>query len=112
MAIPSLSEMFKRVCGYTTGNYYRKSYSHLKWLKIGDAMLQIETLYNKQIRVQKVSFEINPDGKVSAHAGGSSRCSPQTTPSLPRRRAPLSRCLSPRCAAWDTSTLSSGNEGC
>ena len=70
MAIPSLSEMFKRVCGYTTGNYYRKSYSHLKWLKIGDAMLQIENLYNKQIRVQKVSFEINPDGKVSAHAGG------------------------------------------
>ena len=54
MAIPSQSEMFKRVCGYTPGNYYRKSYSHLKWLKIGDAMLQIENLYNKQIRVQKV----------------------------------------------------------
>ena len=69
MAIPSLNEMFKRVCGYTPGNYYRKSYSHLKWLKIGDAMLQIENLYNKQIRVQKVSFEINPDGKVSTHAG-------------------------------------------
>lgn len=70
MAIPSQSEMFKRVCGYTLGNDYRKSYSHLKWLKIGDAMLQIENLYNKQIRVQKVSFEINPDGKVSTHAGG------------------------------------------
>lgn len=40
------------------------------FLKIGDAMLQIENLYNKQIRVQKVSFEISPDGKVSTHAGG------------------------------------------
>lgn len=70
MAIPSQSEMFKRVCGYTLGHDYRKSYSHLKWLKIGDAMLQIENLYNKQIRVQKVSFEIGPDGKVSVYAGG------------------------------------------
>ena len=40
MAIPSQSEMFKRVCGYTLGHDYRKSYSHLKWLKIGDAILQ------------------------------------------------------------------------
>ena len=70
MAIPSQSEMFKRVCGYTMGNDYRKSYFHLKWLKIGDAMLQIENLNNKQIRVQKVSFEINPDGKVSVLGAG------------------------------------------
>ena len=70
MAIPSQSEMFKRVCVYTLGHDYRKSYSHLKFLKIGDAQLQIENLDNKQIRVQKVSFEINPDGKVSTHAGG------------------------------------------
>lgn len=70
MAIPSQIEMFKRVCGYTLGNDYRKSYSHLKWLKIGDAMLQIENLNNKQIRVQKVSFVINPDGKVSVFGAG------------------------------------------
>lgn len=70
MAIPSQSEMFKRVCGYTLGRDYGYKSSSLKWLKIGDAMLQIENLYNKQIRVQKVSFEINPDGKVSTHAGG------------------------------------------
>lgn len=69
MAIPSQSEMFKRVCGYTLdGNYSNRS--SLKWLKIGDAQLQIENLYNKQIRVQKVSFEISPDGKISVHAGG------------------------------------------
>lgn len=71
MAIPSQSEMFKRVCGYTLGrDYSRRRTSSLKWLKIGDAILQIENLDNKQIRVQKVSFEINPDGKVSVHAGG------------------------------------------
>lgn len=70
MAIPSQSEMFKRVCGYTSENYSLKKYSNLKWLKIGDTQLQIENLYNKQIRVQKVSFEISPDGKISVHAGG------------------------------------------
>lgn len=70
MAIPSQSEMFKRVCGYTLGRDYSRRTSSLKWLKIGDAILQIENLDNKQIRVQKVSFEINPDGKVSVHAGG------------------------------------------
>lgn len=67
MAIPPVS--FKKVCGYTLGQNKMKS-SHLKWLKIGDAQLQIENLSNKQIRVQKVSFEICPDGKISVHAGG------------------------------------------
>jgi len=70
MAIPSQSKMYKRVCGYTLGNDYSRISSNLKWLKIGDAQLQIENLDNKQIRVQKVSFEIGPDGKVSVHAGG------------------------------------------
>ena len=62
--------MFNRVCGYTMGRDYGYKSSSLKWLKIGDALIQIENLYNKQIRVQKVSFEISPDGKVSVHAGG------------------------------------------
>lgn len=71
MAIPSQSEMYRRVCGYTLGNdYSRRRTSFLKYLKIGDAQLQIENLNNKQIRVQKVSFEIGPDGKVSVQAGG------------------------------------------
>ena len=70
MAIPSQSSMFNRVCGYTMGRDYGYKSSSLKWLKIGDALIQIENLYNKQIRVQKVSFEISPDGKVSVHAGG------------------------------------------
>lgn len=70
MAIPSQSEMFKRVCGYTLDSYNLKKYSNLKWLRIGDTPLQIENLYNKQIRVQKLSFEISPDGKVSVQAGG------------------------------------------
>ena len=70
MAIPSQSSMFNRVCGYTLGNDYSRRSSHLKWLKIGDAQLQIENLANKQIRVQKVSFEISPDGKVSVHGSG------------------------------------------
>lgn len=64
--------MFNRVCGYTynMGRNYSRRTSHLKWLKIGDTNLQIENLDNKQIRVQKVSFEIGPDGKVSVYAGG------------------------------------------
>lgn len=70
MAIPSQSEMYKRICGYTMGRDYRSKSSLLKWLKIGDAQLQIENLNNKQIRVQKLSFEISPDGKVSVHAAG------------------------------------------
>lgn len=70
MAIPSQSEMYKRVCGYTLGNDYRRRTSFLKWLKIGDANLQIENLDNKRIRVQKVNFEIGPDGKVTVSAGG------------------------------------------
>lgn len=70
MAILSQSKMFNRVCGYTLGRDYSRRTSHLKWLKIGDAQLQIENLDNKQIRVQKVSFEIGPDGKISVHAGG------------------------------------------
>lgn len=71
MAIPSQSEMFNRVCGYTLGrDYSRRRTSQLKWLRIGDTPLQIENLYNKQIRVQKVSFEISPDGKISVQAGG------------------------------------------
>lgn len=71
MEIPSQSEMYKRICGYTLGNdYSRRRSSFLKFLKIGDAQLQIENLDNKQIRVQKVSFEIGPDGKISVHAGG------------------------------------------
>lgn len=62
----------KRICGYTydMGCDYRRRTSYLKWLKIGDVNLQIENLDNKQIRVQKVSFEISPDGKVSVCAGG------------------------------------------
>ena len=70
MAIPSQSEMFKRGCGYIIGRDYRRKTSLLKWLKIGNTQLQIENLNNKQIRVQKVSFEIGPDGKVSVQAGG------------------------------------------
>lgn len=70
MAIPSQSEMYKRINGYTLGRDYRRKTSLLKWLKIGDANLQIENLNNKQIRVQKVCFEISPDGKVSVNAGG------------------------------------------
>lgn len=70
MAIPSQSEMYKRVCGYTLGRDYSRRTSLLKWLKIGDAQIQIENLNNKQIRVQRVSFEISPDGKVSVFAGG------------------------------------------
>lgn len=71
MAIPSQSEMYKRICGYTLGNdYSRRRTSLLKWLKIGDTQIQIENLNNKQIRVQKVSFEISPNGKVSVFAGG------------------------------------------
>lgn len=70
MAIPSQSSKFNRVCGYTLGNDYRRRTSFLKWLKIGDANLQIENLDNKRIRVQKVTFEIGPDGKVSVSAGG------------------------------------------
>ena len=70
MAIMSQSEAFKRVCGYTLGRDYRSKSSLLKWLKIGDAQLQIENLNNKQIRVQKLSFEISPDGKVSVLAAG------------------------------------------
>ncbi len=70
MAIPSQSEMFNRVCGYTLGRDYSRRTSHLKWFKIGDAQIQIENLNNKQIRVQKVSFEISPNGKVSVFAGG------------------------------------------
>ena len=54
MAIPSQSKMFNRVCGYTLGRDYRSKSSLLKWLKIGDAQLQIENLNNKQIRVQKL----------------------------------------------------------
>lgn len=69
MAIPSQSELFKRVCGYTVGSDFRTSYN-IKWLKLGNAHIQIENLYNKQIRVQKVSFEISPDGKVSVYAAG------------------------------------------
>lgn len=71
MTIPSQSEMFKKLCGYTLGNdYSRRITSFLKFLKIGDVKLQIENLDNKQIRVQKVSFEIDPYGKVSVYAGG------------------------------------------
>ena len=70
MAIPSQSEMYKRLCGYTLGRDYSRRSSHLKWLKIGDVQIQIENLANKQIRVQKVSFEISPNGKVSVFAGG------------------------------------------
>ena len=54
MAIPSQSKMFNRVCGYTLGRDYRSKSSLLKWLKIGDAQLQIENLNNKKIRVQKL----------------------------------------------------------
>ena len=68
--MPSLGATFNRICGYTMGRDYSSISSHLKWLKIGDTQLQIENLDNKQIRVQKVSFEIGPDGKVSVHAGG------------------------------------------
>lgn len=70
MAIPSQSATFNRVCGYTQGNDYRRRTQFLKWLKIGDANLQIENLDNKRIRVQKINFEIGPDGKVSVSAGG------------------------------------------
>lgn len=70
MQMPSLGATFNRICGYTMGRDYSSISSHLKWLKIGDTQLQIENLDNKQIRVQKVSFEIGPDGKVSVHAGG------------------------------------------
>ena len=72
MKMPSKSSMFNRICGYTynMGCDYRRRSSYLKWLKIGDARLQIENLNNKQIRVQKVAFEIGPDGKVSVSAGG------------------------------------------
>jgi hypothetical protein len=70
MQMPSRGATFNRICGYTMGRDYSRISSHLKWLKIGETQLQIENLDNKQIRVQKVSFEIGPDGKVSVHAGG------------------------------------------
>jgi hypothetical protein len=70
MAIPSQSKMFKRSCGYIIGRDYRRKTSLLKWLKIGDANIQIENLDNKRIRVQKINFEIGPDGKVIVSSGG------------------------------------------
>ena len=58
------------MCGFTLGRDYRRKTTYLKWLKIGDVNLQIENLDNKQIHVQKISFELSPDGKVSVCAGG------------------------------------------
>lgn len=51
------------------GSDYSRIFSNLKWLKIGDVQIQIENLENKRIRVQKVSFEISPDGKITVHPG-------------------------------------------
>lgn len=60
---------FTRLCGYTMGRDYSRIFSHLKWLKIGDTKIQIENLDNKHIRVQKVSFDIGPDGKITVRPG-------------------------------------------
>jgi hypothetical protein len=46
---------------------YRKS---IKYLNIGDAYIQIQNLNNKKIRVQKISFEISPEGKISIQPVG------------------------------------------
>lgn len=69
MQMPSRGATFNRICGYTMGRDYSRIFSHLKWLKIGDTKIQIENLDNKYIRVQKVSFEISPDGKITVHPG-------------------------------------------
>ena len=46
---------------------YRKS---IKYLNIGDAYIQIQNLNNKKIRVQKISFVISPEGKISIQPAG------------------------------------------
>ena len=60
----------KRTCGYFVGNDYRLKSSPIKYLKIGDINLQIQNLNNKKIRIQKISFEIRPDGNILCQSSG------------------------------------------